>query len=167
MGKSFELLKERFSPVFEAVQDLRDYLTGPWLEEEAYPGGDGKQVKGRTGTRLRVDDPPDNLRKDLLTFRLFDEEQAFIQTLVKVLRDDHGVDTYSLEHDGIVTAGPVPDAAIRETKGLTGLDHMELDRQEPIRDGYILSEDEAEPEYLAKLEAEEQRQKVEQLYRNI
>lgn len=164
---SFELLKERFSPVFKAVQDLRDYLTGPWLEEEAYPGGNGKQVKGRTGARLRVDDPPDDLRKDLLTFRLFDEEQAFIQTLVQVLHDDHGVATYSLEHDGIVTAGPVPGAAIRETKERTGLDYMKLDRRESIRDGYTISRDEAEPEHLAKMEAEEQREKVRQLIEEI
>ncbi|MCS4031790.1 hypothetical protein GGQ02_000149 [Salinibacter ruber] len=166
--QAFEGLKERFAPVHEAVCKLHDYLTGPWVEKEAYPAGDGKYVKGRTGARLRVDDPPnDDLRKDLLTFRLFDEEQLFMQTLVQELHDRFDVATYSLEHDGIVTDEPVPDEAIRSTKKQTGLGYMKLDPQEPIREGYVLSQDEAEPKRLAAEEAEEQREKVRRLLDRI
>ncbi|MFB6230435.1 MAG: hypothetical protein ABEL04_04690 [Salinibacter sp.] len=166
--QSFEGLKSRFEPVFNAVRQVHEYLAEAWLEANAYPAGDGKYVSGETGARMRVDNRSgDDLRKDLLTFRLFDAEQLFMQTLVTVLHERHDVATYSLEHDGIVTAEPIPDDAIAETKERTGLDYMQLDRREPIRDGYVLSEDEADPSRLARLEAEEQREKVRKQLRQI
>lgn len=61
----------------------------------------------------------------------------------------------------------MPDEAIRATKERTGLEYMELDRREPIRDGCVISRDEAEPEQLARSEAGKQREKVRTLFNRI
>jgi hypothetical protein len=59
--------------------------------------------------------------------------------------------------------GPVPDEAIRSTKNQAGLGYMKFDRREPIREGYVFGQEDAETKRLPAEEAEEQREKVRRL----
>lgn len=57
-------------------------------------------------------------------------EAYFIHTLT-LLADAHGFEPIGNEHDGLITLGPIPPAAIREAQDVTGLHCLDL-REKPF-----------------------------------
>lgn len=122
---------ERFAacvrPLTDALAEWHAYLTGRWLEENAYRArANRRYVKNAIGKPFCVDAWGKNERgRKLAAHVLQGRESQFIHNLV-LLSDRYGFDVLSLQHDGVITRGEVPDAAVEEVRQLTGMHYVRL-----------------------------------------
>ena len=118
-------------PLYGVLQDWHTYLTTDWLRAEGYRDRGREYVKNPTGARFCVSDhtgagkPPHKLRRKLAAFVLQGQESYFIHTLT-ALGERYGFDVVANEHDGLVTLGEIPAAAIREARATCAMPYVEL-----------------------------------------
>lgn len=125
---AFERLRDATEPLQEALGEWHRHLTKEWEAENAYRGYAGRRyVRNDVMMTFCLDDYPDwkTRARKLAAFLLQGREAEFIYTLTK-LSGKLGFTVVSLQHDGFVTLGEVPAAAIDEAKRLTGMDYAEL-----------------------------------------
>ncbi|WP_143537592.1 hypothetical protein [Rubrivirga marina] len=89
-------------------------------------GRGGNWVRNAAGVTLNTDAYSGwELRSQLSAFVLQGRESSFIHHLT-LLGEDHGFVPVSGQHDGLVTIGEVPEAAVEEAKRRSGLRYADL-----------------------------------------
>ncbi len=96
----------------------------------ARPGRGGWYVDNAVGRKLRVDDMPAHERRSRIPAHLLQGlEAAFIHRLT-ALGPAHGFSAVNNQHDGLLTVGAVPDAAVEQAMADSGLRYATL-REKP------------------------------------
>ncbi|MGE0200709.1 MAG: hypothetical protein AB7P76_07055 [Candidatus Melainabacteria bacterium] len=120
-------LKETLARLREVLKPLVPPLK-KWHKQVESEG----RAAGCIVNRLGISRPVESFDKTsaMVAHILQGSEAYFIHTLT-VLAERYGYTPLGNEHDGLLTIGPIPDAAIQQAQRLTGLDCLEL-REKPF-----------------------------------
>ena len=117
----------------EQIDKWHEWLLSVYVYEFGYMHNNKRHIKNPTGMKLCVTDLPKG--KDLwqrkakiAAFVLQGQEAAFIHHLT-VLSSQYDYVVLQNEHDGLVTIGKIPNAAVDEAAALSGLKYAELENK--------------------------------------
>ena len=115
------------APLLEELRPFHDYLVGDWLAENGHYMAPQNRtyVHNATGLSIALESlSPERKRHELKTqlsaFLLQGMEAAVVHRLV-IYGHEYGYETMSHEHDGIVTLGVVPPAAVARAAEESGV----------------------------------------------
>ena len=127
----FASLRGVLDPLYGVIQDWHTYLTTDWLRANGYRDRGKEYVKNPTGARFCVSDhvgagrSPHKLRAKLAAFVLQGQEAYFVHALT-LLGEKYGFTVLANEHDGLVTLGEIPPAAIAEAQAACSMPYADL-----------------------------------------
>ena len=119
--------KECVSPIYESINDWHNYLLKVWISENCYRGyGHKRYVKNHIGKTFCIDDcKKSELSRKLAAFLLQGREAHFVYELT-LTSEKHNFSVVSLQHDGMITEGEIPECAIEEARVKTGMKYVKL-----------------------------------------
>ncbi|MGB3544701.1 hypothetical protein, partial [Rubrivirga sp.] len=127
-GQALERFREHVTAFDRERKAWLRYITGPYLEAHATGGGSGggRVVANATGSLLRLKGlSPSKLRRKLAAHLLQGLEAEFIHRLT-LLGAEYGFVAVSNQHDGLVTQGEVPEAAVEQARAESALEVADL-----------------------------------------
>jgi len=110
------------------LENWHSFLTDTWANQNGTLGRGGDiYVRNDVGVTLCVGDLPNpyERKKKLAAFLLQGREAAFIHALT-ARAEDHGFVVISNEHDGLVTIGAIPEAAVDEVRQALDMPYVQL-----------------------------------------
>ena len=129
LQEAYEQFRAVVQPFYKELKRWHLYLEKEWMPQVAYPGRGGKYVKNDTGSTLNVkhlkSEKAWKRRAKLAAFLLQGKEAAFIHALT-ILAPSYDYEVISNEHDGLVTLGEIPEAAVEQVKQTRSMQYVEM-----------------------------------------
>lgn len=113
-----------------SIDAWHEYLVGPYLARHGYNSRGGRLIKNEVGVTFR----PASIectyerKKKLAAFLLQGLESAFVHKIV-LLAESYDYEVIQNEHDGVITLGTIPQAAIDEAAETVGLRYYQFIRK--------------------------------------
>ena len=118
-------VRAELGPLLDAVRQWHRHLR-EWTDENATDGRGGRFVTNAVGARRDVSElSKGELPRKVAAHVLQGLESFYVHTLA-TLGDRYGFRVVSNEHDGLVTLGTVPEAAIQEARQACAMPYVEL-----------------------------------------
>jgi hypothetical protein len=130
----YAAVREVLAPLYAVLSDWHTYLDTGWLDENGYTHGGKDYVRNAAGIRFAVSDytgrgkPPHVRRGKLAAFVLQGQEAYFIHTLT-LLGEKYGFTPIANAHDGLVTLGEIPAAAIQEAQEACQMPYVRIEEK--------------------------------------
>jgi hypothetical protein len=119
----FQRLRSQLEDLYDQIQVWHDYLMDHKIKDEAFTSRGGRMIKNESGHSLRLGDLDKRKyrrRGQVAAFYLQGLEAAFIHSLA-ALGNTYGFTVVANEHDGLVTLGAIPEAAVKQAAKRVGL----------------------------------------------
>ena len=109
-------LRPSLEPVRETMRELVRRYAGRYADQHATYGRGGRYLQNASGIRLNLQavDIEDHEGRAALACHLLQGTEAAIGHELARLQEQYGYRVVSHEHDGVVTEGRIPPAAVRE-----------------------------------------------------
>ena len=133
-AQAYKVFRSYVQPLHKQLERWRRYLVEEWIPEHVQYNSKGRFVKNAAGMLFYLDERKNGevkpksvreLKRKLPAFLLQGQESFFIHTLV-ALAPDYGFRPMANEHDGLITEGRIPEAAIEAAKRVTGMSYVDL-----------------------------------------
>ena len=148
-------LRRSLEPVRDAMRELLAAYCGRYADEHATYGRGGRYLQNASGVRLNLQavDLQSHGGRSLAACHLLQGTEAAVGHELARLQDRYGYRILSHEHDGVVTAGRVPPAAVQEAlQAISDRIGVDLTGLELVLKPY----DEREPEHWSDEQRDQQ-----------
>lgn len=128
LGRAYDRLYGVIGPLVEAREAWYDYLVGVHVPRARKSSRGGPFVPNEAGARFFFDPSTlgtSRVKRQLAAFMLQGLEAAFIHALA-VESTRYAFEVVQNEHDGLITLGEIPQAAIEAAKARSGLRRADL-----------------------------------------
>jgi hypothetical protein len=122
VDEAYRKLRNAVAGMKISLDAWHKYNVQVWVRVAGRATRGGWTIVGKSGMTIQPDDYAEGYerRNTLAAFRLQDQEAAFIHALT-ILSMKYGFVVCQNEHDGLITIGVIPQAAVIEASALSGL----------------------------------------------
>lgn len=126
VAEVWKRLRDELDELLSAVRAWHRHLTEEWVPSNATHGRGGVVVTNAVGASLRLDDYGKGELPRKVAAHVLQGREALLTHALAGLGKGYGYAVVSHEHDGLVTLGTIPAAAIEEAKREAGMPFAEL-----------------------------------------
>lgn len=116
-------------PLYEQLRRWRRRLVDVWLPEHEQYNAKGRFVQNDAGMPFYPDEHKPNALPRKLAAHLLQGQEAFLTHTLTKLSSEYGYAVLANEHDGLVTEGEIPEAAVELAKRIAGTPYAELEKK--------------------------------------